>query len=72
MLIHVDDFAMTSPAESFHYDIVYVFFIHLKSKGDNENETEMEKKTNNTRNYRTILFKWIAIVCNSANSLTKQ
>lgn len=26
MLIHVDDFAMTSPAESFHYDIVYVFF----------------------------------------------
>lgn len=43
MLIHVDDFAMTSPAESFHYDIVYVFFIHLKSKGDNENEFEKEK-----------------------------
>lgn len=44
MLIHVDDFAMTSPAESFHYDIVYVFFIHLKSKGDNENEFENGKK----------------------------
>lgn len=87
MLIYVDDSAMTHlQLNNLHCAmwkrarcVFSLSLSRLKSKGDNQKKTEMgEKKEHITAHsihmklQNNSVFKWIAIVCNSANALTMQ